>query len=76
MKILFLLFTIPLFAQDVSLMTYNILNYPGNDTTTRNPYFRTTISSSNPDILIIQEVLSQSGVRRDEHQSVRHQVLQ
>jgi hypothetical protein len=26
-------------------MNYNLLNYPGTDTTTRNPYFRTTIAA-------------------------------
>jgi endonuclease/exonuclease/phosphatase family metal-dependent hydrolase len=38
------------------------LNYPGTDTTTRNPYFRTVISSINPDILVVQEITSQAGV--------------
>jgi endonuclease/exonuclease/phosphatase family metal-dependent hydrolase len=43
-------------------MTYNLLNYPGTDTTTRNPYFRTTLSYVNPDILVVQEITSQAGV--------------
>jgi len=30
--------------QEYKIMSYNLLNYPGNDTTTRNPYFRTVIA--------------------------------
>ncbi|MCS7053760.1 MAG: endonuclease/exonuclease/phosphatase family protein [Ignavibacterium sp.] len=43
-------------------MTYNILNYPGNDPNTRNQFFSTIISSSNPDILVVQEITSLAGV--------------
>ena len=43
-------------------MNYNLLNYPGNDTTTRNPYFRTTIAATLPDILVCEEMTSQAGV--------------
>lgn len=45
-----------------TVMSYNLLNYPGNDTTTRNPYFRTIVSAVLPDILVCQEVTSQAGV--------------
>jgi hypothetical protein len=45
-----------------TIMSYNLLNYPGNDTTIRNPYFRTTISATLPDILVCQEMTSQEGV--------------
>lgn len=48
--------------QQVKFMSYNLLNYPGTDTTGRNPYFRTIISSVNPDILVVQEITSQDGV--------------
>lgn len=44
--------------QQIKIMTYNLLNYDGSDTTTRNPYFRTVISSVNPDILVVQEITS------------------
>lgn len=44
------------------IMSYNLLNYPGSDTTGRNPYFRTTIESVVPDILVVQEITSQAGV--------------
>jgi endonuclease/exonuclease/phosphatase family metal-dependent hydrolase len=45
-----------------TIMTYNLMNYPDVDTTGRNPYFRTTFSSIQPDILVIQEVTSLAGV--------------
>ena len=40
-------------------MSYNILNYPGNDTTTRNPYFSEIFSTVNPAIIVVQEIQSQ-----------------
>jgi hypothetical protein len=43
-------------------MSYNLLNYPGNDTTIRNPYFRTTDAETLPDVLVCQEMTSQAGV--------------
>ncbi len=45
-----------------TIMNYNLLNYPGNDTTIRNPYFRTTIAAVLPDILVCQEMTSLAGV--------------
>ena len=46
----------------VKIVSYNLLGYPGSDTATRNPYFRTVINSLNPDILVVQEITSQSGI--------------
>lgn len=43
-------------------MTYNLLNYPGQDVNIRNPHFRTVISSVNPDILVVSEMMSLTGV--------------
>ncbi len=54
-------FNLCLFGQN-KIMSYNLLNYPGSDTTTRNPYFRTIMSSVEPDILVVQEMTSQAGV--------------
>jgi len=49
------------FAQNqATIMTYNILNY--NTATDRNAYFRTVTASTNPDILVVQEILSINGV--------------
>jgi len=46
----------------VNITSYNLLNYPGTDTSIRNPYFRIVITSLNPDILVVQEITSQQGV--------------
>ncbi|HEY5536099.1 MAG TPA: T9SS type A sorting domain-containing protein [Ignavibacteria bacterium] len=46
----------------VKITSYNLLGYPGTDTATRHPYYRTVISSINPDILVVQEMASQAGV--------------
>lgn len=48
-------------------MAYNLLSYPDNinpvaDTTLRNPFFRTTLSAAAPDILVVEEMNSQSGM--------------
>jgi hypothetical protein len=37
-------------------MTYNSLNYPGSTGPERNPYFRTVISSVDPDIIVMGEL--------------------
>lgn len=41
---------------DFTVMTYNLLNYPGSNGAARDPSFRTVISSANPDILVVQEL--------------------
>ncbi len=45
----------------VKIATYNILNYP-NNTATKNPKFQLIMNEMNPDILVVQEILSQSAV--------------
>ena len=45
-----------------TIMSYNILNYPFTDTTARNPYFRTIFENIQPDILVVQEIVSQASV--------------
>ncbi|MEO6693937.1 MAG: endonuclease/exonuclease/phosphatase family protein [Ignavibacteria bacterium] len=68
MKIIFtIFFTIsflfPLYSQQqMKIMTYNLLNYPNTDTNIRNPHFRTVISSINPDVIVVNEINSLSGV--------------
>jgi endonuclease/exonuclease/phosphatase family metal-dependent hydrolase len=47
--------------QTISLMSYNILNYD-NASSSRSPYFKMIIDSLNPDILVVQEIIYQSGV--------------
>jgi esterase/lipase superfamily enzyme len=53
------------FSQDTAkIVGYNILDYGANssDTAIRHPYFRTVIQSINPDILVVEEILSQNAV--------------
>ena len=50
------------YSQQHTIMTYNLLNYPGSTSTERNPYFVTVLSSTEPDIIVAQEVLSQNAV--------------
>lgn len=61
-SILFIL-SLACYAQNqYTVMSYNLLNYPGSDSAIRNPYFRTVIANTEPDILVVQEILSQTGV--------------
>ena len=39
----------------IKIMSYNLLNYPSN-AEERNPYFRTVMEATNPDILVVQEM--------------------
>jgi hypothetical protein len=48
--------------QQEKIAAYNLLNYPGSDTATRNPYFRQVVAAMNPDILVVEEITSQAGV--------------
>ena len=48
--------------EQYTIMSYNLLNYPGSTSAIRNPYFRTIIENTLPDILVVQEMLSQTGV--------------
>jgi hypothetical protein len=45
-------------AETLRVLTYNILNYSSGRTTA----FRTAVEDIDPDIVVVQEVLSQSGV--------------
>ncbi len=61
--IIFLILSSAVCAQNqYKIMSYNLLNYPGSTSTIRNPYFRTVIASTVPDVLVVQEILSQEGV--------------
>ncbi len=61
--ILTLLFlTTTIFPQDrVKILTYNILNYP-NFSATKNVKFQQIFNEAKPDIVAVQEILSQYGV--------------
>jgi len=58
----FLFFIIVSYSQDtVKIMAYNILNYEITDTS-RHPYYRTVLFNSNPDILVVEEIISQNAM--------------
>lgn len=43
------------------IASYNLLNFPGSDVATRLPYFRRVVQTMKPDVLVVQEMTSQSG---------------
>lgn len=45
-----------------TIMSYNVLNLVLTDTLERNPHFRTIFTNVQPDILVCQEMTSQTGV--------------
>ncbi|MBE0571149.1 MAG: hypothetical protein IH618_06355 [Ignavibacteriaceae bacterium] len=57
------IFTSVVFSQNQhTIMSYNVLNLVLTDTLERNPYYRTIFSNIQPDILVCQEMTSQTGV--------------
>jgi hypothetical protein len=46
----------------IRIAGYNLLNYPAGTNDSRNGYFKTVIDSMRPDILVVEEITSQSGV--------------
>ena len=44
------------------IASYSLLNFPGDNSSERIPYFRTVILEMNPDILVVQQMNSQTGV--------------
>ncbi len=68
-RILFLLFlSLILFpsgyAQSLKVVDWNLLNFPGSTGAAREVDYRTVLSRLNPDILICQEMISDSGVQQ------------
>ncbi len=51
-------------ASAVRVCSYNVLNFPGTTGTARVPDFRTVIDEVQPDVLVVQEMLSQAGVNQ------------
>ncbi len=61
LSIILLLSSITFSQEKIKIATYNILNYP-NFANEKNPDFELILSNINPDIVVVQEILSQSGV--------------
>lgn len=59
LTILFLITTLTL-GQQVTIATYNLLNY--GTAADRNNYFRTVMTAIDPDIVLVQEIISQAAV--------------
>lgn len=49
-------------AHALRILDYNILNYPGSTASIRDPHFRTIIGPLSPDVVVVQEMTSQTGV--------------
>lgn len=49
-------------AEELTLVTYNVLNFPGSTGAARAPHFRTVLGELVPDLVAVQEILGQSGV--------------
>jgi len=60
----FLLFTQLGFANvdTLRIASYSLLDFPGDNSSERIPYFRTVILEMKPDILVVQQMNSQTGV--------------
>ena len=57
-----LIISVACLSQEHTIMTYNLLNYPGSTGAIRNPYFITVLSNTEPDIIVAQEIISQGSV--------------
>jgi len=51
-------------AEAIRVCTYNILNFPGSTGSSRESAFRTVLSNADPDVIVVQEILSLSGVNQ------------
>ena len=51
-------------AAAVRVVTYNILNFPGSTGAAREDDFRTVVQELDADVLVVQEMLSQTGVNQ------------
>ncbi|MFA6058424.1 MAG: endonuclease/exonuclease/phosphatase family protein [Taibaiella sp.] len=49
-------------SPEFTVMTYNLLNYPGSTGSAREPSYRTIVNAAQPDIVVVQELASGSGV--------------
>ncbi|MDQ3021448.1 MAG: T9SS type A sorting domain-containing protein [Bacteroidota bacterium] len=59
----FTLNSVPLFSQDtVKIMSYNLLNYHGS--VRKDTNFRKSMKYSDPDILVVEEILSEAAMNR------------
>jgi exonuclease III len=55
---------LPIYSEAVKIVSWNVLNFPGSTGAARETYFRMVINKINPDVLVVQEMLSQTGVNQ------------
>lgn len=55
-------FTPPDDIPEFTVMTYNLLNYPGSTPSVREPFYRTVVTAAQPDILVVQELTNVTGI--------------
>ncbi len=55
---------IPVPAAALRVVTYNVLNFPGSTGTSRLDDFRMVLEEVDPDVLVVQEMLSASGMNQ------------
>ena len=67
-RILLMILSVALFSSEVrsqdtlSVMTYNVLNFPGSTGADRISSFRVVLDQFRPDILVVSEMLSSTGM--------------
>ena len=47
---------------EFTVMSYNLLNYPGSTAAAREPLYRTIMNGAQPDIIVVQELSNASGI--------------
>jgi endonuclease/exonuclease/phosphatase family metal-dependent hydrolase len=62
--LIIVLIFLPIFSGAVKIVSWNILNFPGSTGASREDDFRKAITQLNPDILVVQEMLSHYGVNQ------------
>ncbi len=62
--VLLAFFILPIYSEAVKVVSWNTLNFPGSTGTAREAYFRAVINKLNPDVLVVQEMTSQTGVNQ------------
>ena len=61
MSVAFLLLATSALAADLTVVNWNLLNFPGTTGAARLPYLRTAIGYMTPDVMVCEEVLAVAG---------------
>jgi endonuclease/exonuclease/phosphatase family metal-dependent hydrolase len=55
---------LPIYSEAVKIVSWNALNFPGTTGAAREAYFRMVIDKLDPDVLVVQEMISKTGVNQ------------